>query len=208
LFGCTEQVERAAQVREHAAAVDVGDEDYRAVDRFGKAHVGDIAVAQVDFRRAAGTFGDDQTILRRQPTERLQHVLHRLALVVVVAPGLHVADGLALHDDLRAAIRVRFQQDRVHVGVRFEVTGLCLYRLCAADLAAVDCHRAVQRHVLRLERRDPRATARQCAAEAGDQGALAGIRCAALHHQAMRCAKAVSHRSCQIRRHQRTRPSR
>ena len=36
---------------EDAAAVDVGDQDHRAVDGLGEAHVGDVAVAQVDLGR-------------------------------------------------------------------------------------------------------------------------------------------------------------
>jgi hypothetical protein len=38
--------------------------------------------------------------------------------------------------------------------MRFETAGLCLHRLRAADLAAVDGDGAVQRHILWFEWRD------------------------------------------------------
>ncbi len=53
-LGRRQAFERTEEMREHAAAVDVGHQDHRAIDRFGKTHVGDVALAQVDFRRAAG----------------------------------------------------------------------------------------------------------------------------------------------------------
>ncbi len=39
----TQQCQRPHQVRENAAAVDVGDEHDRAVDRFRESHVGNVA---------------------------------------------------------------------------------------------------------------------------------------------------------------------
>jgi hypothetical protein len=56
-------------------------------------------------------------------------------------------------------------------------------RLGAADLTAVDGHRRVQRHVLRLERRDLDAAPLEDAAQRGDQRRLAGIGGSALNHQ-------------------------
>ncbi len=62
----------------------------------------------------------------------------------------------AMDDHLGADVGVRLEQHRVHVGVRRQPTGLGLDRLGAADLAAVGGDRAVQRHVLRLERHHAR----------------------------------------------------
>jgi hypothetical protein len=50
------QIERTDQMGENPATVDVGNEDHRAIDRLGKAHVGDVAVAQVDLGRRTGAF--------------------------------------------------------------------------------------------------------------------------------------------------------
>jgi hypothetical protein len=41
-------------MRKHTAAVDIGHQDHRAIDCFGKAHVGDVARAQALQARAAG----------------------------------------------------------------------------------------------------------------------------------------------------------
>jgi hypothetical protein len=62
LLGGGEQLQRADQVGEDAAPVDVGHQDHRAVDFFGKAHVGDVAVTQVDFGGAAGAFHQHRVV--------------------------------------------------------------------------------------------------------------------------------------------------
>ena len=51
-------------MREHAAAVDVGDEEHRAVGGRGETHVGDVTVAQVNLGRAARAFDHDEVITR------------------------------------------------------------------------------------------------------------------------------------------------
>ncbi len=73
LFRSRKQVERAAQMRNNAAPVDVGDQDHRAVDDFGKAHVGDVALAQIDLGRAAGAFDDYALVGSAQALLRLKH---------------------------------------------------------------------------------------------------------------------------------------
>ena len=65
----------------------------------------------------------------------------------------------------------------------FEPTGLCLYRLRPADLAAIDGDGAVQGHVLRFERCHPNTLAAQDTAQAGDERTFAGVRGATLDHQ-------------------------
>jgi hypothetical protein len=69
----------------------------------------------------------------------------------VVVACIHVGAHLAVDDDLGADIARRFQQHRVHVGVRRDAGRHRLQRLRATDFAAVGGDRAVQRHVLRLE---------------------------------------------------------
>ena len=50
----------ADQAGDDAAAVDVGDEHDGNAGGLGEAHVGDVAVAQVDLRRAAGALDEHQ----------------------------------------------------------------------------------------------------------------------------------------------------
>ena len=59
LFRLAEQGKRADQVSEHATLVDISDQDDRAIGLFGKTHVGDIPVPQVDLRRTACAFHND-----------------------------------------------------------------------------------------------------------------------------------------------------
>ncbi len=52
LLGGRQQFQRTDQMGENTAPVDVGHQDHRAIHGLGKAHVGDVAVAQVDLGRA------------------------------------------------------------------------------------------------------------------------------------------------------------
>jgi hypothetical protein len=183
LFACRKQVQGADEMGEDAAAVDVGDQDHRHVGRFGEAHVGDVAVAQVDLGRAAGTFDQDAVELRRESCPAFHHRAHRDALVFVVVAGIQGIHRPAVDDHLGALVGGGLEQHRVEVDARREAGRQRLQGLGATDLAAVGGDRRVERHVLRFERCDTDAATLQDAAQRGDQRRLAGIRSAALHHQ-------------------------
>ena len=168
---------------EDAAPVDVGNQNHRAIDGLGKAHVGDVAGAQVDFGRRAGAFDQYRVVSRGQPPPRLQHRLHRTRLVFLVIAGIEVGGDPAVDHHLRLLVGSRLQQHRIEVGMRLQAAGQRLQRLRPADLAAVDGDRRVERHVLRLERRDGDAVALENPAQRGDQRRFAGIGSSALHHQ-------------------------
>ncbi len=178
-----EQLQRADQMSEDTTLVDIGDEDHRAAHRLGKAHVGDVIGAQVDLGRRARAFHHHHLVTLAQAPMGFQYRLHGHALVIVIGGGIHLSDGPPMNDHLGAGVAVGLEQHRVHVGMRWQPGGLGLHRLGAADLAAVGGYRAVERHVLRLERRHRHALARQPAAQRGHQGALAGVGGGALHHQ-------------------------
>ncbi|MNN45515.1 hypothetical protein D3C81_1598540 [compost metagenome] len=114
---------------------------------------------------------------------RGQHGLHRDGFVVVVGNRVHRGDGTTMDDHLRASVAVRLEQHRVHVGVRFEMSGLRLHRLRATNLTAISGHGTVERHVLRLERYDRNALTSCPAAQRRHQCAFAGVGSGALHHQ-------------------------
>ena len=114
---------------------------------------------------------------------RVEHRLHRHALVVMVGGGIHAGHRAAMDDHLGADVAVGLQEHRIHVGVRRKVRRLRLYRLSPADFAAICSHRAVERHVLRFERHDGNPLACQPAAQRRHQRALAGVGGGALHHQ-------------------------
>jgi hypothetical protein len=56
---------RADEAGDHAAAVDIPDQHHRHVGRAGKAHIGDVAGAQVDLAGAAGAFDQHDVGLAR-----------------------------------------------------------------------------------------------------------------------------------------------
>jgi hypothetical protein len=74
---------------------------------------------------------------------------------------IHVGAHPAMDDDLGAGVARWLEQHRVHVGVRLDTGGDGLQRLGAADLATIARDCAIQRHVLRLERRDLHAALHQ-----------------------------------------------
>jgi hypothetical protein len=90
----------------------------------------------------------------------------------VVVAGIEVEPAPAVDDHLGALVGGRLEQHRVEVGVRRQAGGLRLQGLGATDLAAVDGDRRIERHVLRLERRDAYAMAVQDAAQRGHQHVL------------------------------------
>jgi len=77
----------------------------------------------------------------------------------VIRARIEIHARLAVDDHLRAAVAGRLEQHGVEIGMRVDARGHRLQCLRAADFAAVDGHCAIERHVLRLERRDPRARA-------------------------------------------------
>ena len=178
-----EQLQCSHQVREDAAAVDVGNQNHRHVGGFGEAHVGDVAIAQIDFRRTAGAFHQHTVEFGLEPLPAFHHRLHRNALVLVIVAGIQGVEGFAVDDHLRALLGGGFQQHRVEIDARREPRRQRLQRLGAADFAAVGGDGRVQGHVLWLERRDVHTASPEDAAQRGDQRRFAGIRGAALHHQ-------------------------
>jgi hypothetical protein len=152
LFACRKQGQGADEMGEDAAAVDVGDQDHGHVGRFGEAHVGDVAVAQVDLGRAAGTFDQDAVEFRRESRPAIHHCAHRDALVFVVIAGIQGIHRPAVDDHLGTLVGGRLEQHRVEVDARREAGRQRLQGLGATDLAAVGGYRRVERHVLRFER--------------------------------------------------------
>ena len=102
-------------LREYAAAIDVADKRDRALRRAREAHVGDVALAQVDLRRAACAFDQHQIGAGLDARVAVEHGGHQLGLQRLIFARPRVADRAALNDDLRADLALRLQQDRIHV---------------------------------------------------------------------------------------------
>ena len=175
--------ERADDLREDAASIDIGNENHGAIGRFGESHVRNIALAQIDFGWAARAFHEHEIVLCPQSFKRFEHGLHRDGLVRMIGARIEVAARLPMHDHLRADVAVRLEQHRIHIRMRFDARSQRLPRLGAADFAAVDGDGAVERHILRLERCDAQAGARGDSAKRAYQCAFAGIGARSLNHQ-------------------------
>ena len=142
---------RAYNLRNHAATINVAHQDDRHACLRRKAHIGDIARAQVRLCGATGTFDDDQIASAGKPVERLQHGRHQAGLVFAERRRFLMARDLALHNHLRPGRGLWFQQNGIHIGMRCNAGGQRLQGLCAPDLAAILCHGGIVGHVLRFE---------------------------------------------------------
>ena len=60
---------RSEQRCENAAAIDIADEQAGGIGGMGHAHVDDIALAQIDLRRRAGAFEQNQLIFAAEPSK-------------------------------------------------------------------------------------------------------------------------------------------
>ena len=174
---------RAGNRRDNAAPVDIGDQHHRQPGRFGEAHIGDVARAQVDLRSAARSLDQHQVGIGGKPAESAERPFQQAALQAGIVLRIRPAGGAAGDDDLRAALGLGLQQHRVHVHMRRDAGSARLEGLGASDLAALGRDRGIVRHVLRFERPDAQAAPRPGPAEARDNERLARIRAGPLHHQ-------------------------
>ena len=173
-------------MREYTAPVDISDQGHRAIHGLGKTHVGNVVLAQVDLSGTARPFDNHIVILLRQAGVGLQYRLHRRSLVIMKGACIELAQRATLDNDLRTRITGGFEQHGVHIGMWGDASGLGLQRLGAADLTAIRGHRAVERHILRLEGGYPVTAASEHPAEPGDKNTLACIGGRTLHHQCVR----------------------
>ena len=68
-----QQLQRAHQEGENAAAVDVAAEQHRSVGVAGHTHINDLILLEVDLSRTAGTLGHDYVEVLTQSVQRRVH---------------------------------------------------------------------------------------------------------------------------------------
>ena len=145
-------------------------------------HVHQVLPGEVDLSGRACALDYDQIVLRTEAMQRVGDYPDELGFeLLVLGPG-HPAKRLAEHDHLRAHPALGLQQDRIHLDARLNAGSLRLHGLGTPNLAAVGCDKRVERHVLRLERRDAQPFAMKYSTECGDDEGLADRRRGALHH--------------------------
>ena len=174
---------------EHAAALDVGDEDPGHLEASHEAQIDEVVRAQVHFGYAPRAFDHDHVEAASQigigGRDVRSQFVHR-GVVFARRQGLPRS---AVHNDLAAPVAGGFQQDRVHHRLGFETARLGLRDLRASNLTTRPARVGIVGHVLGLERRDchtpasqPRADGRHHPALARVGGRAADKECAAVSH--------------------------
>ena len=181
-----QQGNRPVELGEDAAAVDIPREQNRRVHELGKAHVHNVVLAQVDLRRGARPLDDDHVILGGKALigrEDLgdQGLLHLEIVARVVLPA-----HLPHDDELAARVARGLEQDGIHAHVALDPRRLSLHGLGAAEFQPVWRDKAVERHVLALERGDAKPVLRENATERRAQQTLARAGHRPLYHDASR----------------------
>ena len=97
----------ADETCDHAATVDVADEDDGHVCFARKAHVGDVVRAQVDLGRRSGALDQDDIGVLADAGEAVEHHRHQVLLHLLKGCGLGIAVHAALHHDLRPVLALR-----------------------------------------------------------------------------------------------------
>ena len=98
LLVLVEQLDRAVERSEHAAAVDVPDEQHRCVHELRKSHVHDVVLLEIDLGRTAGALDDNDVVLGGEAVERLLNNRQERLFVPPVFARCAVSVRLA-HDD-------------------------------------------------------------------------------------------------------------
>ncbi len=176
----------ANKASDDAAAVDVAGDHNRNVNGSGESHIGDVAGAKIDLGRASRPLDNHQIGITPDHLETIEDSRQQFGLVSAIFTGTHAAETLSLDNDLRAGLAFRLQQHRVHVDACRGAAGQRLHGLGPADLAAIQRHGGVVRHILRLERAYRQTGIGEMTAQAGDKHRFADIRAGPLDHDAGR----------------------
>ena len=181
-FFRVEEHDRAVHGREDAAAVNIGHEQDGRLGHAGHAHVDDILVLQVDFRRAAGAFNDNDVVLGAQGVKGFLDIRDEILFIPVIFHGGHRADGFSVDDDLGPTVAGRLQQDRIHAYVRLDAGRFGLHDLGPPHLRPLDGNEGIQRHILRFKGCHLISRLMQDTAQPRRDEALARIGHRSLHH--------------------------
>ena len=181
-FVLIQQSYRTVQLGKHSAAVNIPDQQYGRIDQLCQPHINDVISLQVDFCRAACPLNNQNVIFLRKAFVGTQNIGNQLFLMAEIFPRGHVTAHLTVDNDLAAHITAGFQQNGVHPHIRLNTGSLGLYHLGTSHFQPITRHKAVQRHVLALERGDPVAVLRKNTAKRRTQQAFARTAHRALHH--------------------------
>ena len=131
---------RADDLGDHAAAVDIAQDDDRNIGRAGKSHIGEIASPEIDLGGGTRTFDKNEIRLGLQSIEAFENGRHEPGLHGLELAGPGTACHSAMNHDLGADFALRLEENRVHVDAGLHTAGPRLQGLRAANFSAVDCH--------------------------------------------------------------------
>ena len=177
-----QQSHRAVKLGKDPAPVDVSHQKHRRIHHLGKAHIHDVLLLEVDFRRASRSLDDDDVIFRGQGFIGPHYLRHQLPLAPVILHGPHIAQNLAVHNHLTAHIGGGLQENGVHPYIRGNARGLRLNHLGTTHFSAVCGNKGIQRHILTFEGSHPVAVLPEHPAQTGAQQAFARIGHGTLNH--------------------------
>src|SRR5262249_26286163 len=147
IFG-VEQFDRPEEGREDPTPINVANEEHDRVGHSSDTHVDDLTVTEIDLRGTRRALDDDQFVCFTEPSESLLDDGEERRFHLSVRFEIDRRERPTADHDLRAMIRLRLQQNRVHVDGWLDAGGFGLSGLGPPDLAAVDGYTRVQRHVL------------------------------------------------------------
>ncbi len=183
-IGAGKQLDGAEQGGEDAPLVDIADDYNRRAGHFGDRPIDQVAMAQVDFRRPAGSFDHDQIEVAGQALVAVHDFRPGLRAIPFMLHRVHVETRAAADHHLASRLAVGLEQHRIHIDGGLQSARLSLRRLGAANLTA-GADGGVVRHVLRLEGCDPDSGAQEGPAQCGHHHALARVRRGPHDHQAL-----------------------
>jgi len=104
---CVDHGLAADELRDHAAAIDIANENDRGLGGARKSHIGDVMRAQIDLGGAAGAFNDDKIICGFQTREAVHHHRRQPGFPRLIVAGFRLTGDLPAHNDLRAILALR-----------------------------------------------------------------------------------------------------
>ena len=192
-FVFIQEHQRPDDGRQRPAAIDIGNQENRRAERLGDAHIHDVILFQIDFRRTPRPFDDKDVKMFFHVIERLDDRGPRLlAVALLIIFGAVISDRFSEQNDLRAGISRRFQKHRIHFDAGQGPGRLRLRHRRAAHLAAVLRHIGIERHILRFEWRDAFPVLLQNPAKSRRQNAFPHMRTCPLKHRIFRHDSATS----------------
>ena len=159
-----EALPRAQQMRERAAAINVGNEVHIGLTFERHRHVDDVTRTQIDLRGAARAFDNELLIVMYEAMERFSDNRPQVLLALHPWERADAIVDASHHNHLTEGVGTRFEKNRIHACLWRDSGRERLEILGPPDLLAIRSDGGVVAHVLRFEWRDLNLAIREVAA--------------------------------------------